>query len=176
MITIQTIIFYMLSAIIIAAAIVVVRARNIFYAGLSLAVVLTGVAGIFLQLKAEFLAGMQVLIYAGAVIVLILFAIMLTQGIHRFENEPHNRMQFLAFLSVAAISSITAFILLTHKWPEPVRKPIIPVWESLNTLETGRVLVREFALPFELLSVLLLAAVMGAMLIARKKGDDNDRN
>ncbi len=176
MITIQTVVFYVLSAIIIVAALVVVRVRNIFYAGLSLAVVLTGVAGIFLTLKAEFLAGMQVLIYVGAIIVLILFAIMLTQGVHRFENEPHNRMQLLALLTVAAISSITAFLLLTHKWPEPVKKPVIPAWESFNTLEIGRVLVQEYALPFELISVLLLAALMGAILIARKKGEDNDRN
>jgi len=178
-VTVQAVAFYVLAAVIIAAAIAVVRVRNIFHAGLSLSVVLTGVAGIFLMLKAEFLAGMQVLIYAGAVIVLILFAIMLTQGIHRFENDPHNGMQLLAFLSVAAISSLTAFILLTHKWPEPVRKTVIPTWESFNTLEIGRALVREFALPFELISVLLLAAVLGAIMIARRKsekGDSDDGN
>lgn len=164
--------FYALSVVIIASAIIVVRARNIFHAALSLGITFLGVAGIFLTLRAEFIAGAQILIYVGAIIVLILFAIMLTHNIQSKDKDAFNKIQPLSLIATCFIAFFFGLIILHQNLPIMIN-PNIKI-ES-NTLEIGKALMKDYILPFELVSVLLLAALIGAIIIAKKEKPD-DRN
>lgn len=167
---INPVLFYVLSAVIIISALVVIRARNIFHAALSLGLTFFGVAGIFLTLKAEFIAGAQILIYVGAIIVLILFAIMLIHNIQNRETESFNRLQIISFVSVSLLAIFFGLIIVHQNWPI-ISNPALTT--ETNVREIGKMLMQEYILPFELISVLLLGALIGSIVIARKEKTDD---
>jgi NADH-quinone oxidoreductase subunit J len=155
--------FWILSAVILIAAIMVVTLKNIFHSALALIVALFGVAGIYVLLSAEFLAAVQVLIYVGAVAILIIFSVMLTSQLASHKVVQSNQNVLIGFF-VCLMFSFAAFILLagTKIWQfsaEPLPGP--------NTLQIGKLLMTEFMLPFEIVSVLMLAAMIGAIVLAR---------
>ena len=159
------IMFWILSVVILASAFMVVSLKNIFHCALFLIVCLFGVAGIFVLLHAEFLAAAQVLIYVGAVSILIIFAVMLTSNLagKRISQTNHNAM--VAFF-VSIMFVFGAFILLrgTHVWR--LAETALPS----NNIETiGTLLMTEFMLPFEIVSALMLAALIGAIVLAREE-------
>ncbi|MFH1373680.1 MAG: NADH-quinone oxidoreductase subunit J [bacterium] len=160
------IVFWILSCVILVSAFMVVSLRNIFHCALFLILCLFGVAGIFILLGAEFLAAAQVLIYIGAVSILIIFAIMLTSNLARKKITQSNENSMVAFF-VCLILAFTTVLLIgnTRVW----RLTTEEAPGTDNVLELGRYLMTDFMLPFEVVSVLLLAAMIGAIVLARKE-------
>ncbi len=142
----------------------VVTMRNIFHSALYLVITFFLIAGIYLMLNAEFLAAVQILIYVGAITILLLFAIMLTHKIHSPSIRQVNEQVLPAFIITGlllAISIVSVVKTFSHI-------PFAPSTAANNTETIGRLLMSKFVLPFEVVSVLLLAALIGAIVIARK--------
>ncbi|MCX6825796.1 MAG: NADH-quinone oxidoreductase subunit J [candidate division Zixibacteria bacterium] len=158
-------VFYLLSFIIVIAAICVVTLKNIFHSALFLILVLFGVAGIYILLNAEFLAAVQVLIYVGAVSVLIIFAIMLTSHLTSRKIKQSNEQVTLAVFICAGFLLASLASIANTVWRITDR----PMPEH-NTLTIGKLLMNDYVLPFEIVSVVLLAALIGAIVLARKEG------
>lgn len=157
--------FYIVAAATLLAGWVTVSARNLFRAALGLAAALFGVAVLYLFLEAEFLFVTQLLIYVGAILTLIIFGVMLTARIADPAVPRWNRQAGIAFLLALALGGGFGWMLLRSPWNLPIPAQLSPV--SLAVL--GRSLVTTYLLPFELLSVLLLGALVGAIVIARKE-------
>jgi NADH-quinone oxidoreductase subunit J len=146
-----------------------VSVRNIFHAAIYLILALFAVAGFFLLLHAEFLAAVQVLIYVGAVAVLMIFAVMLTTRLTDARVRAHNEQVgpglVVAFMLFVAITAS----LWSTTWP---------LSKDLETLDTvraiGRLLMTRYVLPFEIASLLLLAAMIGAIVIAAKESGERE--
>ena len=157
--------FWVLAAIVIVSSVLVVTFRNIFHAGLALIVTFIGVAGYYLALRADFLAVTQILIYAGAIAVLILFAILMT---HRVENEKgvevHNSLKIMGLFIVIPLLGILAAV-ISATFPESLME-FQPISNQLSMI--GERLLQSHALPFEIISIVLLAAMIGAIIVARE--------
>jgi NADH-quinone oxidoreductase subunit J len=159
----ETIAFVILAAVLIGSALSVIFLGKIVHAALSLVAAFAAVAGLYILLNAEFLAAVQVLIYAGAVVVLLLFAIMLTQGSQTTQSNPSNRQAAIAAFVSLVLMVIMGWILFQTPW-QVTNEPA-----PTNVTETvGRLLFTTYALPFELASVVLLVAMVGAIVIARE--------
>ncbi len=158
--------FYCVAAGTLAGAWVAVSARNLFRAALGLAAALFGVACLYLFLEAEFLAVAQLLIYVGAILTLIIFGVMLTARIADPAVPRWNNQVGAAAVASLLIGGGLVCAFLKNSWnppPQFIHHPVI----TLATL--GRSLVTIYLLPFELLSILLLGALVGAIIIARKE-------
>lgn len=145
------------------AAVGVVTLPNIFRAALCLVVTLLGVAGLYIALQAEFIAVVQILLYVGAVMTLVIFAVMLTHRIGDQTIPQTNQQSLPAFLALLVFVGWVGSLLLKTSWPTP---PVTP--GSVNTLALGKALLGEYVFPFEVVSVVLIAALIGAVVIARK--------
>jgi len=159
------IVFWILSFVILVSGFMVVSLKNIFHCALFLVLCLFCVAGIFILLEAEFLAVAQVLIYVGAVAILMIFAVMLTSNMAsaRIRQSNHNVTVGLLVSLVFAMSTIL-LIDKTAVWRYSDKS--IPEG-AIAAL--GKSLMTQFALPFEVVSVLLVAALIGAIVLARKE-------
>jgi NADH-quinone oxidoreductase subunit J len=142
----------------------VVTGRNLVHAALSLIVALFGVAGLFVLLEAPFLAAVQVLIYIGAIAVLIMIAIMVARVAG--ERESVNRQWPLALL-IGVVLLVTLGMVLVNQFGDVGAAQAAPPENSLALLGASLVNPNAFVLPFEVASVLLLAAMIGAIVIAR---------
>ncbi len=168
----EAIAFWLLATIIVVAALGVVTLRNLFHCALCLGLVLFSVAGIFVLNGAELLAGVQVLIYVGATLVIILFAIMLSENItgERIRLVSYNRP--LGLLAALGVVSVVAVLAVTSTLPahtSSIKDPVLPVLQNVtnNIAAFGTLLLTKFILPFEFASVFLLIALIGAIVIAR---------
>ena len=187
----QDIAFWLLSVMAIGGALGVVMVPDLFRAALLLIVVFIAVAGFFVLLSAEFLAVVQVLIYVGAIAILLIFAIMLTRDVQR-GNLP-NRLQIPAVVFSALLFSALVAVAVDTQWeflPDSDQGRVELVQTNSVTTLTGEVLIDEgvtgteeqfevqksgladlliedFVLPFEAVSVLLLAALIGALVLVR---------
>lgn len=162
-----SVVFWLLAAEIIVSGIMVVSLRNIFHCAIALIACLSGVAGIYVMLHAEFLAAAQVLIYVGAVAILMVFAIMLTTDLGSRHVIQTNRNAWVALLACGAFALGAIGILMTGTG---AGKAIVDMGTTLpadNIMTIGKLLMTEFMLPFEVVSVLLLAAIIGAVVLAR---------
>ena len=165
--------FWVLTLCTLISAIAVVQIKDLFRAALFLIVTLLGVAGLFILLRAEFLAGVQLMIYVGAISVLIIFAILMTRDVEE-ANSSHGFRLPIAILSVVfmgisiyAISQTDWNILNTNNLSVGNQKSILDIYQnSIPTL--AKMLLTDFVLAFEVVSVLLLAAVLGAMALVRE--------
>jgi NADH-quinone oxidoreductase subunit J len=155
---------YLMMAVSIFAALGAVLFPNIFHASLALIVTLIGIAGIFVALHAEFLAGVQLLLYVGAVMTLVIFAIMMTERLSDKQVPQQNKLQLPA-LSGAIIFLMT-LIGIIYATPWPVKNPL-PA--RVDTAALGRALLTEYVFPFEVISVFLIAALIGALVVARRE-------
>jgi NADH-quinone oxidoreductase subunit J len=156
-------VFYLLAAAIVFSAISVVALKNIFHCALALVACLFAVAGIYVLLEAEFLAAAQVLIYVGAVAILMIFAVMLTTNLGREKIKQVNRHALSAlFVTVLFVFGSTFLIYRTTVW----RTDALPL-PADNILTIGKLLMTKYMLPFEVVSILLLAALIGAIVLAR---------
>lgn len=166
--SLKTFIFYGFALITIASAFAVVSVRNIVHAAFALMVTLFGVAGLYVFLQADFLAATQVIVYVGGILVLILFGVMMTSG--RLEMRIHiQRGQLLlgGGISLALLMLLLTVIANTPKWENLTDDgtQLQPTTERIGEL----ILDGKFLLPFEVASVLLLVALIGAALISRKE-------
>ena len=153
--------FWVLTVVTLGAALMVVIVRNLFHAVLSLILSFVGVAGLYLTLSADFVAVAQVLIYAGAISVLILFAMMLTPRAARDNAETflQGPALMLAGLTAATIAGVAG----ATDWSEASRGPF-----TTTAAAIGDALLNRYVLPFEIASVLLLVAMVGAIVLVRE--------
>lgn len=171
--------FYVVAGLIAASALLAVTLRNLFHCALFLALTMFGISGIFLYLNAEFLAAVQVLIYVGAVTVLIIFGIMLTRNVMDEKTRVMNNQVLLAVLVAGLVMAVSfaaigksPFIAADHSLAATafITAPITAPAQS-DVYSLGPELIRPdrgFAFAFEFVSILLLSALVGAIVIARK--------
>lgn len=158
--------FWLLATAIVLGALGVVLARNMVHSALSLGAVLLMVGGLYLNLNADLLAGFQVLIYVGAVVTLVLIAIMLIQNIAERTISQTNRRWAPGVLVAAATSALLIWVFSDATWP--VREV---EWDSAVQMRMlSAALIDNFVLPFEVASVMLLVALLGAVVIAQQVG------
>jgi NADH-quinone oxidoreductase subunit J len=156
------VVFFALGAVSGIAGILVVTTRNVVHGALYLVAVLGSIGAIFLLLGAEFVGWTQILIYVGAIVVLLLFGIMLTKApIGRVALD--NQQRLVAFLTAA-----TTFGVLTYLVWRAFPDEEIPLNQVVRVADVGKSLFERFVLPFEAISVLLLAALVGAIVLARR--------
>lgn len=158
--------FYLLSGVAVASAVALVASRNVWHAVLALAVASLAVAGLMLTVAAEFLAFVLVLVYVGAVVVMAVFAILLTGHFGRTSLPSSNELTVLGGLTCLALTALVAGVLLA----QPAAQTTSAAGQ-FTVRQLGELLLGPFVLPFELVSVLLLAALVGAIVIARGKED-----
>lgn len=162
--TFTQVVFALIAVFTLVAGLGVVVARNLFHSALLLAATFFGVAGLYVMLEAEFLAVTQILIYVGAVATLITFAIMLTRGAMHGETNPLNRQwgkaALFAFLFLAGIWGYLANI----PWPAPFQA--IQADEGLIA-RLGDQFVTSYVISLEVVGILLMVALVGAILLAR---------
>jgi NADH:ubiquinone oxidoreductase subunit 6 (subunit J) len=154
--------FYALSALLIVSALAVVLSTNLFHAVLWLALALTGTAGIFLLLDAEFLAAVQLLLYAGGVVTIVVFAIVVTERLVGERITQTNRR----IVGGALVCGALLWLLVTSVMERPLAT-VRPAMADDVTRMIGDSVLTRFVLPFELLALLMLAALLGAIYFAR---------
>ena len=157
--------FIVLAVFTLGGGLAVVATRNVVQAALALLVSLVAVAGIYLVLYAEFLALVQVLIYGGAIVIVLLFAIMLTRNAE-YPRTSDNRQWPLAALAALGLLGVLvpAFMINAVRGTEPQNASFVGIGESLFT---------TWAVPFEVASLVLLVALIGAIIIARSGPGEN---
>lgn len=159
----QRIVFAVIAVGMAVAALRVVTARNVMHAALYLVATLLGAAALYILLLAEFVAWVQVLVYVGAIVVLMLFGLMLTRAPIGPANFDNNQ-KLLAAVCAGAVFGVSSWIMI-----EAFEGQEIELGEvGTKTREVGEVIFSSFVLPFEVVSVLLLAALVGAVVIARR--------
>lgn len=157
------IIFYLFAAITIVSGIFVVNSKNIVHAAFSMLLTFFGVAGIYVLLGADFLAVVQIIVYVGGILILLLFGVMLTNKITNVEIRSGSIQVIPAVIGLAVFSAILFWIMTSTNWKSESFE--IP---STTSVEIGQVLLTQYVLIFELLGILLLIALIGAASIARR--------
>lgn len=158
--TLSTIAFVGLSALILVSAVLVVSQPNMFRAALSLGLVLVGVAGLFILLEAEFLAFVQILVYVGAILTLVIFAVMLTERLQGTTTVRASRRRLPAALVSLALFLVLATVPFSIVWPTQ------PMGQAVTAAALGQQFVTTLVLPFEVISLVFVAAMVGAIAIA----------
>jgi NADH-quinone oxidoreductase subunit J len=167
------ILFFLFATIAVVAALNVILQRNPIYCAIGLIVTLCSLAGLFLTLSAQFIAAIQIIVYAGAIMVLFVFTIMLLNV--RSEEAKVDRQKFLRWLAVPLFLALLGevyYVVRTVNNPPPQipATGTAPPVEILGTVESiGREMFTSYLLPFEATSVLILMAIVGAMLLARRE-------
>jgi NADH-quinone oxidoreductase subunit J len=168
----ELVLFYIFAAIAIVSAILVITGRNIVHSAAFLGATLFAVAGLFLTLHAEFLAGVQVIVYVGGILVLFVFVIMLI-SVERAEHERQfNRQWTVALVTSAILIGELAYGLFRGK--DSLVLPPVPAAPAAtgatgNSQLVALDLYRTYLLPFEIASILLLVAVVGAVVLAKRR-------
>jgi NADH-quinone oxidoreductase subunit J len=159
----QNVVFGILAVVMVTAAFRLVTTQNVVRAALFLAIVLSGVAAIYILLAAEFVAWVQVLVYIGAVVVLLLFGVMLTRAPIGRLGDLDNDQRILSALVALFLLGAMGAVLLDAFGDDKVGTPAIR-----RTAEVSDSLFGTFVIPFEVASVLLLSALVGAVALARR--------
>lgn len=163
---VRYIVFLILTVMALGGALGVVLSRNLFHSALFLVLSFAGVAGYYVLLDAGFLAAVQLLIYIGAIAILILFAVMLTRGLMAKRQSQRNQQWLIAALVALLIFVVLAVVLWQVEWPVAGEQ----AWASPNVSvsQLGQELLGPYVIPFEVASVLLLVALIGAVILARE--------
>ena len=164
----QNIFFGVIALVMVVAALRVVTSGNVMHAALYLVVVLAGVAALFVLTLAEFTAATQVLVYIGAVIVLFLFGIMLTQARIGRGAELDNERRWVAALVAVILAGVMGYALLDG-FDDTMLEPGDADLAGQTTAEVSDAIFSQYLVPFEVVSVLLLAALIGAIVVARRE-------
>jgi NAD(P)H-quinone oxidoreductase subunit 6 len=161
---IAAVIFYLVAALTVGSAAMVAFSRNIIYSAFSLLGAFAGVAGIYVFLGADFVAAIQLLIYVGGILVLILFAVMLTHRITdvKITNRAAGKIPALAIVGVL----IGLLVQTIRQTPWAKAKEVL---YTPTSAKIGDMFLQDYLLPFELASLVLLAALIGAVVLARKE-------
>jgi len=161
---ISTAVFYLIALITVGSAVMVAFSRNIIYSAFALLGTFAGVAGLYVFLGADFVAAVQLLIYVGGILILIIFAVMLTHRITDVEitNRAAGRIPGLIVIAVFLVLLVeTVRATPWAKVKEVVYQP--------TTAKIGDLFLNQYLLPFELASLVLLAALIGAVVLSRKE-------
>ncbi len=158
----EAVFFYLLAGLVLSSAWSVVRNNNLFHAGLSLIICFVGVAGLYVNLGSPFLGAMQVLIYAGAIAVLLLFAFMLTHDLMKSKAERYQHLPGIATAALVAVMLVTT--ITASNWYPANGRPV-----QLDVASLANHYMGQYLVPFEVVALLLLAALVGAVVIARKE-------
>jgi NADH-quinone oxidoreductase subunit J len=172
------ILFLGLAALAVVAAFNVILQRNPIYSAIALIVVLCSLAALFLTLYAQFIAAIQIIVYAGAILVLFVFVIMLLNV--REEESKTDRQKYLKWLAaplfLALLAEVFVVVRYVNKTPPPIQNPntMTDPSQSLGTVESiANAMFTTYVLPFEATSVLILMAIVGAMLLARRSSQED---
>ncbi len=161
----ETIVFYLLAASIVFTGVAVVAMRNPIHSALALVCNLIGVAAIFASLQAHFLATVQVIVYAGAIMVLVIFVIMLLN----IKEEKPARERFL-LLGGVVLAGFAFFVALSFVFLHQFQvTPELTDEITGSVANIGRVLFTKYVFPFEAASLLIMAAIVGSIMIAKTK-------
>jgi NADH:ubiquinone oxidoreductase subunit 6 (subunit J) len=160
--TFEVIGFWILAVLLVGSALAVVLTKNLFHSVLWLALALTGTAGIFLMLNAEFLAGVQILLYTGGVVTVVVFAIVVTERLVG-ERLSHTSR---GLIGGAAVAGVALLLIVKTLARIPLSTIRIPFAEDPTVL-IGREVMTRYVLPFELLAVILLVSLLSASYFAR---------
>lgn len=158
------IVFWILAAVTVGAALAVVILRDVFRAALSLVLLFLTIAVIYVTLYADFLAVVQILIYVGAISILIIVAIMLTYEVRR--GSPSGKLRIPALVVSLLLLGTLVFTVMSTKWETSGEPPQQPTTAAIGSSLFGE---GGFILPVEITAVLLLAAVLGAIVMIREK-------
>jgi NADH-quinone oxidoreductase subunit J len=161
---IATALFYLVALITIGSAAVVAFSRNIIYSAFSLMGTFAGVAGIYVFLGADFVAAVQLLIYVGGILVLILFAVMLTHRITDVQITNRAVGRIPALLVIGVLIALLVQTIRETSWVKAKETLYAP-----TTAKIGDLFLESYLLPFELASLVLLAALIGAVVLSRKE-------
>jgi NADH-quinone oxidoreductase subunit J len=156
--------FYVIAAITLSSAAVMVFSKNIIYNAIGLLFAFFGVAGVYVMLGADFLAATQLLIYVGGILVLLLFGVMLSQRITGLEMRTETLQMLPAAVVCAGVAAILLWMIWKTPWPKANIGPPEPTTRNIGTL-----FMTDYLIPFEIVSVLLLAALVGAAFIGRRE-------
>jgi NADH-quinone oxidoreductase subunit J len=166
----DTVLFYIFAALVLGGAILTITRRSAVHSAISLIVSLLGVAGLYLLQQAEFLFAVQIVLYVGGIMVLFLFVIMLVNLDQAARERQFNHQWAVALAAVAAVAAELAYfgyrgsaaLQATYGFSQPAPA-------AGNTEMIADVLFKDYLLPFEIASVLLLVAVVGSVLMAKKR-------
>jgi NADH-quinone oxidoreductase subunit J len=160
------IVFYFLAAVIVGSAAVVVFARSIIRSAFALLFTFLGVAAIYVMLGADFLAATQMVIYVGGILVLLLFGVMLTHKLYELSLKSETFQFFPALVAVIVVFSALVTFMLRAQWYNGGQRPSLP-----TTAAIGELLMKDYILPFEAASILLIIALVGAAMIVRRRSE-----
>ena len=166
---IRLIVFGLLSALVLVGAVWVATLKNLFRAALSLGLVLVGISGLFLLMGAEFLAFVQILVYVGAILTMVIFAIMLTGRLQTTPDEPLPGSR-----AIAGVASLALFVILSAA-TAGIEWPSLDGGEPITVSAIGQQMVTTLVLPFEVVSLIFVAVMIGAMVIAGDRGRGSTR-
>jgi NAD(P)H-quinone oxidoreductase subunit 6 len=179
---IATIVFWAVALLTAGSAVLVVTARNILHAAFALCLSFLGVAALYVFLHADFVAGVQLIVYVGGILVLIMFAVMFSSNVVEDTAERRSGIIAIGAGGAAALAIFMSIVLMTRNLEEPLHKathlangkPVATAYVptvSVNAGQTGigHLLMGPYLVPFEVASVLLLAALIGAVVIVRKE-------
>jgi NADH-quinone oxidoreductase subunit J len=161
---ITQIIFYFFSALTIVSAAIVVFARSLIRSAFALLFTFFGVAALYVFMGADFLAAVQMVIYVGGILVLILFGVMLTHTLYDLNLKAETFQFMPAIVAVLAVFAMLTTFMLRARWPVAAQQPAVQTTDAI-----GRLFMKEYILPFEIASILLLIALIGAAMIVRRK-------
>jgi NADH-quinone oxidoreductase subunit J len=168
----ELILFYVFATIAVVSAVFVITRHNVVHSAMFLAATLLSVAGIFLTLRAEFLAGVQVIVYVGGILVLFVFVIMLIAVERNILERQYNRQWTLALVTagILIVEIVYAVVQGRDSFVLPAVAPLAaPATAAGNSEQVGIALYTTYLLPFEIASILLLVAIVGAVVLAKKK-------
>jgi NADH-quinone oxidoreductase subunit J len=166
----ELVLFYIFAAIAVISAIMVITRHNVVHSAAFLGATLFAVAGIFLTLNAEFLAGVQVIVYVGGILVLFVFVIMLIAVERSVHERQFNRQWIIALVTSAILIAEIVYGLYRGK-DSFILPPVVPPAAAAagNSEQVGTALYTAYLLPFEIASILLLVAIVGAVVLSKKR-------
>ncbi|HXW89657.1 MAG TPA: NADH-quinone oxidoreductase subunit J [Terriglobales bacterium] len=159
--------FYFLSFLTLASAILVITRKNAVHSALALILGLLAQAGLYLMLYAPFVAGVQIILYAGGIMVLFLFVIMLVNLERAQKEEQFNRQWLAGILAAGALGALLVAVFLKGRALFPASTQ--PIAEASNTQQVGELLYGPYMFAFEIASLLLLVAMIGAVVMAKRR-------
>lgn len=165
---VPVLVFAAISLVTLGGAIAVVTNKNVLHSAYFLVLAFVGVASVYVLLEAPFIAMIQVLIYIGAIAILIIFAIMLTRKLMSKDMEERNKQWIWAALGAMLLFGALGWLVYNANWP--VIEAAVPK-EPITLM--GEELLSTYVVPFEIASVLLLAALVGSILIGREKDQES---
>jgi len=168
---IDTFLFYIFALLVLGGGVLTITRRSAMHAAISLIVSMLGVAGLYLMQQAEFLFAVQIILYIGGVMLLFLFVIMLVNLDEAAKLRQFNKQWMVGIAAVALVAAQVGFFIFEGKDSFQFAAPIAPNTPAGlgNTEQIANSLFSEYLLPFELASILLLVAVVGSVVMAKKR-------